>query len=469
MAFEPTFFWYDLETSGRDPRRHRIMQFAGRRTTLDLQPVGEPVNQLVRLADDVLPEPQAALITGLTPQATAGGLTEAELVKFLHAEVLTPGTIMVGFNNIRFDDEHLRYTFYRSFHDPYAWCYKDGRSRWDLLDVVRFTRAMRPDGLEWPRDDNDDPINTLAELAKANHLEHLKAHDALSDVDALIGVAGLIKTAQPRLWQYLFNARGKDGVLSVIKPHAPEPFVYANGMYGRQHDFTTVGVLIGDDGAGAYYVYDLRVDPAPFLNLTPAELSLRLFTKREELEAAGLTRVPVKTLRVNKCPAVAPLSTLTPDAAARLQLDVATIKQHWQVLRQGSLVENIAKAYAAQPPFTPSGDVDAALYDNFINEDAACAQVRAADERTIGQLAPRFQDPRLPELLTRYKARNFPDAGFSDTERQQWEAYRTARILADIEPWSNELHDCYFQAGPAGQALLTDLQLWAESIYPAEI
>jgi exodeoxyribonuclease-1 len=386
----------------------------------------------------------------------------------LHSEILTPGTIMTGFNSVRFDDEYLRFTFYRNFHNPYAWAWKDGRSRWDLLDVVRFTRALRPEGIMWPRDTNDDPTNTLVELAHANGLDHFKAHDALSDVEALMGLARVIRQAQPRLWQYLLNLRGKDAVATVIKPYAPEPFVYANGMYGREHDFTTVGVVIGEERTGTYYVYDLRHDPAPFVGLSPAELARRLFTKREELEAAGLARLPVKTLSTNKCPAVAPLSTLTPEAAARLHLDAAAIQAHWRVLQASGLPAAVAAAYRAQAPHAPIEDPDGAHYSGYVNDDAACAHVRAAPELTIGSINPGFSDPRLPELFLRYKGRNFPGA-LSDADRARWEACRSQRIMADIEPWSNELQDRYASATPAEQLLLTDLQLWAESVYPTEI
>ena len=138
-----TFFFYDLETSGLNPRQDRIMQFAGQRTTLELEPIGEPYNILVKLNDDTLPNPDALMVTGITPQSTqADGYTEAEFAKLLMDEIFTEDTITVGFNNIRFDDEFIRAFFWRNFYDPYEWCWRDGRSRWDMLDVVRMTRAL---------------------------------------------------------------------------------------------------------------------------------------------------------------------------------------------------------------------------------------------------------------------------------------------------------------------------------------
>lgn len=202
----PTFFFYDLETSGLDPRRHRIMQFAGQRTDMDLQPVGKPVNILVSLSEEVLPDPGAILVTGITPQKTREeGYSEAEFLKLLHDQVVTPGTIIAGFNSVRFDDEFMRYTLYRNFYDPYEWQWKDECSRWDMLDVVRMTRALRPEGIDWPVDAEGNPTNRLELITARNGLAHENAHDALSDVFALIDVARLIKTKQPKLFEYLLN------------------------------------------------------------------------------------------------------------------------------------------------------------------------------------------------------------------------------------------------------------------------
>ncbi len=148
---EKTFFFYDLETSGLNPREDRIMQFAGQRTTLDLEPIGEPVNVLVKMTDDALPSPAAINVTKITPQDTLrDGISEAEFCKYITEEIFVPNTIAVGYNTVRFDDEFMRAILWRNFYDAYEWEWKEGRSRWDILDVVRLTRALRPEGIEWP-------------------------------------------------------------------------------------------------------------------------------------------------------------------------------------------------------------------------------------------------------------------------------------------------------------------------------
>jgi len=236
-----TFFFYDLETSGLSPQEARVMQFAGIRTDMDLQPIGEPINVLVKLNDDVLPSPEALMVTNITPQQTqADGYKESEFARMLSEEVFIPDTIAVGFNNIRFDDEFIRHLFWRNFYDPYEWSWKDGRSRWDLLDVVRMTRALRPDGIKWPVDAKGVATNRLELLSSVNGLDHFKAHDALSDVEALIGVTKLIRQKQPQLYDYLLQLRDKKAVKQLVNLDNKQPFVYVSGRLDSEFNKATV-------------------------------------------------------------------------------------------------------------------------------------------------------------------------------------------------------------------------------------
>jgi exodeoxyribonuclease-1 len=313
-----SLFFYDLETSGINPRSARIMQFAGQRTDLKLKPIGEPVNLIVKLSDDVLPEPDAIMITGITPQQTkADGITEAEFLKIFSDEVATPGTIFTGFNSVRFDDEFMRYLHYRNFYDPYEWQWQDDRGRWDLLDVVRLTRALRPDGIQWPFEPGGKPSNRLELLTSVNNLEHTDAHDALSDVRATIAVARLIYNKQTKLFEYLLSMRGKKAVAGLVDN--AQPFVYASGKYPAEFEKTTVVVKLSDhpERQGAL-VYDLRHDPSQYLDKSASQLAELWRWKKDSKEP----RLPVKTLQYNRVPAVAPIGVLDTASQKRLQIDL---------------------------------------------------------------------------------------------------------------------------------------------------
>ena len=272
-----TFFFYDLETSGFRAQTDRIMQFAGQRTDMDLQPIGEPYNFLVTLSDDTLPSPDALMVTGITPQKTLEeGYSEAECARMVSEEIFTPETIAVGFNNVRFDDEFIRHLLWRNFYDPYEWSWKDERSRWDMLDVVRLTRALRPDGIEWPMDANGQPTNRLELITKANGIAHDNAHDAFADVAALIEVTKLVKRAQPQLFDYLLAMRDKRAVQRLVNLETKQPFVYTSGRYDKQHAKTTVAFPLAPAPNSNVLVYDLRYDPTPFVNLSQQELAKKI-------------------------------------------------------------------------------------------------------------------------------------------------------------------------------------------------
>ena len=279
-----TFFFYDLETSGLNARDSRIMQFAGIRTDMDLKQVGEPVNVLVRLNDDTLPSPEAIMVTGITPQQTVSdGLTEAEFSKMLIDTIFTSDTIAVGFNNIRFDDEFVRHLFWRNFYDPYEWSWKEGRSRWDLLDVVRMTRALRPDVIKWPVDEKGIATNRLELIASVNGINHVKAHDALSDVEALISVTKLIRDKQPQLYEFMLKMRDKNEIKKLVNLDYKQPFVYVSGRLDAEYNKATVSFPLTAGKNGNVIVYDLRYDPTPFVDMTAKELGVKLSAKRRVL------------------------------------------------------------------------------------------------------------------------------------------------------------------------------------------
>jgi exodeoxyribonuclease I len=463
---QQSYFFYDLETSGLDPRTHRVMQFAGRRTTLEFEPIGEPFNVLVRLTDDILPDPAAVMITGITPQMTlADGMSEREFCRMLVDEVFLPGTIVTGFNSVRFDDEFIRHTLWRNFFDPYEWAWAEGRSRWDMLDVVRMTRALRPDGIEWPVVDGK-PANRLELIAAANGLDHAKAHDALSDVDALIQVAKLIRSHQPKLYDYMLEMRNKRKVQELVSLDDPRPFVYSSGRYDNEWEKTTIAMPVAlSSKPGAVVVYDLRHDPDSFAELSVSDIATRLFGSRDDVAETG--RFPAKELTYTRCPAVAPLGVVDEAAWKRIGLTLETVTKHYTALAANTqLRQKIADAFAQRAPYPPATDVEAKLYDGFVSDQdkLKMSAVRAADVATLRNFGPQFADKRLPELLLRYKARQFPES-LTDDERTTWEERRGAVLQAALPRYVSELQ----RLAPTvtDTYLLEELQLWAESIMPS--
>jgi exodeoxyribonuclease-1 len=467
-----TFFFYDLETSGLNPRNDRIMQFAGIRTDMDLNQIGEPYNLLVKLNDDTLPSPEAVMVTGITPQQTIeGGYTESEFARILSDDIFTPDTIAVGFNSIRFDDEFLRHLFWRNFFDPYEWSWRDGRSKWDLLDVVRMTRALRPDGIKWPVDDNGTATNRLELIAKVNGVDHFKAHDALSDVEALISVTKLIKDKQPQLYDYLLKMRDKSEIKKLVNLDNKQPFVYSSGRLDSQYNKTTVAFPLTSAKNGNVIVYDLRYDPSTFMKMNSKELAKVLYATWEERQAEGFVKLPVKVLQYNRAPAVAPVGVLAQgDGWGKVQLTEAIIQKHMKTLLSApDFAENIRSIFENREEFKKLPDPEAQLYDSFVPDvdRIRLEKIRNSSVTELADLHPNFSDDRLDVLLLHYKARNFPKS-LSEDESIMWEKWRADRITRALPAYMKSIQTIATKTKDESKLfILQELHLWAESIMPS--
>ncbi|ANI17307.1 exodeoxyribonuclease I [Pseudomonas citronellolis] len=465
-----SIFWYDYETTGIDPRRDRPLQVAGIRTDEALNEIEAPLNFYCRPSDDILPHPAACLITGITPQRLEEqGLGEAEFMTRLHAELSRPGTCVAGYNTLRFDDEVTRYSLYRNFFDPYAREWQGGNSRWDLIDLVRTAYALRPEGIQWPLNDEGVVTLKLERLTEANGLEHGQAHDALSDVRATIAMARLLRQRQPKLYDFLYRLRGKHAVLDQVQ--LLKPLVHVSGRFSAARSFLSLVLPLvwHPRNRNALIVCDLGLDPAPLLELDAETLRQRLYTRREEL-GEGELPVPLKLVHVNRCPVLAPLAVLREQDQARLGIDLAAWQARAQVLVEGKpqWQDKLAAVYE-QENFPGVADPEQQLYDGFIGDRdrRLCEQVRQADPVRLGREQWPFDDPRLVELLFRYRARNFPET-LSTAEQEQWWEFCRCRLMLDeygapntLANFEVALAEQLENTGLQGRALLQEWQAYA--------
>ncbi|MCL6328665.1 exodeoxyribonuclease I [Pectobacterium carotovorum subsp. carotovorum] len=447
---QPTFFIHDYETFGKHPARDRPAQFAGVRTDMDFNIIGEPLVIYCRPADDYLPEPEAVMITGITPQvALAKGVNEAEFARQIHDAFSVPGTCIMGYNNIRFDDEVSRNIFYRNFYDPYAYSWQNGNSRWDLLDALRACYALRPEGIVWPENDDGLPSFRLEHLTKANGISHEQAHDAMSDVYATIAMAKLFKQAQPKLFEYLFPLRNKNKISALIDIPQMKPLVHVSGMFGAARNNTSWVVPLAwhPDNRNAVIMCDLAGDMAPLLELDSTALRERLYTRRDALEA-DQSAVPLKLVHINKCPVLAPANTLRPEDAERLGIDRQRCLDNLALLRSNSSVrEKVVELFAEAPAFAASDDVDLRLYDGFFGDADRMAMkiIQETAPQNLPALDLTFADNRLEPLLFRYRARNFPGT-LDDREQQRWLQHRRAVFTPErLQDYLSELSNLYQQ------------------------
>lgn len=435
---QSTIFWYDFESWGINPKFDKLSQFAGIRTDYDLNIVGEPVMFYCQPPSDYLPNPEAALVTGITPQkAMQEGLSEAEFARRIHQEFSQPNTCVAGYNSIRFDDEMTRYMLYRNFYDPYAREWQNGNSRWDIIDMVRACYALRPEGINWPTMTNEETgeerISFRLELLTAeNGISHEAAHDAMSDVYATIEMAKLIKEKQPKLYQFLFESRNKKQVAQHIDVYNMTPIVHTSSRISSQHGCTSwfAPIAYHPTNKNAVIAVDLARDPTPLFELDAAAIKERLYTRYSDL-AEGELPIPIKLIHINKCPVVAPAKTLLPENAERLNIPRETCLENLAKLKQHrEIIDKLNDVYTNEYNDDVEVDAEQALYGGNFFSESDKAQMEILRSLSPEQLATHefnFQDQRLPTLLFRYRARNYPHTLSAD-EQQRWNSYSQDKI-----------------------------------------
>lgn len=429
-----SFYWHDYETFGIDPRRDAPVQFAGLRTDAELNPIGEPLTVYCRPPTDRLPAPEACLVTGITPQvAQRHGVCEAEFIRTIHRELAQPGTCGVGYNTLRFDDEVTRNTLYRNFYDPYEREWKNGNSRWDIIDMVRLTAALRPEGIAWPQDAQGRPSFRLELLTQANGISHQGAHDALADVRATVALARLVKTRQPKLYDFVLRNRGKREAADLLKLGSFEPVVHVSEKYPAERGCLAVVVALArhPTNQNEIAVFDLSADPQLLLDLDAETIRQRVFTRAADLPE-GVARIPIKTVHLNRCPILVPCKTVRPEDAERLGLDLAQCRRHAERLQAAAGLSAKLQAVFTQPALdtAQAEDPDGMIYSGGFFSDADKAKMARLREMSPQELAlarPTFNDRRLPEMLFRYRARNYPETLTAD-EQARWQSFRQRRL-----------------------------------------
>lgn len=446
---QPTLYWHDFETWGANPQKDFPCQFAGIRTDLDLNIIGEPLMIFSQIANDCLPVPQACLVTGITPQRSLSeGLVERDFIAQIIEQFSTPNTCVAGFNNIRFDDEITRYTLYRNFYDPYAREWQQGNSRWDIIDLARACYALRPEGINWPMNEDGSPSFKLQDLTKANDIQHQDAHDAMSDVYATIALAKLIKERQPKLFDYLFNLRNKKKVLEQIDCDKLTPLVHISSKIPSVNGCCTwiVPVGIHPTNKNAVIALNLALDPSPLFTLSADEIRAKLYTPNEMLEQ-NEQRLPIKLIHINKCPVLATAKTLNAENAARLGIDRQNCLQNLQKIKANlDFLEKLQQVYAHTEERAPL-DAEHALYSGgfFSSADKELMQqIVNADAESLTELTLPFEDERLNTLLFRYRARNAPQS-LSGPEIERWQRYRQYKFFDNESPASIKMPEYLMQ------------------------
>lgn len=443
-----SFLWHDYETFGISPRRDRPSQFAAIRTDSDLNEIGQPINIFCKIPDDYLPDPIACLLTGITPQkCQQDGLLEADFAKQIEHALAYPGTIGVGYNSIRFDDEVTRFLFWRNLIDPYSREWRNQCSRWDILDMVRTVYALKPDTLNWPLKPDGKPSFKLENLSVANGLLHEAAHDALSDVRATIGLAKLIKQRQPKLFDYCLSLRKKEKVLLEMGWPEQKPFLHISGRFPIERGSMAWMWPLAEHpkNKNELIAWDLAFDPSILSQLSADEVRAQMYMTNEQLAEKGLQRLAIKSIHINKSPIViANPKVMSPALAKQYGFDnLALYDGHLQNAKNLYLQQDFWSQLFL--PFdSTDNDVEEDLYNGFLNsEDRRKLDFyRGLSAAELALKSRAFNDERLEELLFRYRCKN-QYTFLSVEEKQVWHEHCLTRLTTSNHCFRN--FDSFFQ------------------------
>ncbi|MBI9102902.1 MAG: exodeoxyribonuclease I [Spirochaetales bacterium] len=431
-----TLYWYDLETFGRHPGWDKTAQFAGIRTDEEFNQIGDPFLLYCRIPEDYLPDPRSCMVTGITPQETLEkGISEFQFISEINREFSVPGTCVAGYNSIRFDDEFIRNLYYRNFFDPYKREYSRGSSRWDLINLARAAHDLRPEGINWPNSPEGKPSFRLEELTAANAIEHEGAHDALVDVRATIALAKLIYEKQPKLFKFGYRIRKKDEARKQIDLVNNEPFLHTSGIHTSARGCTTIvsPLTIDPKNRNSVLCFDLREDPTPLIDLNVEEIRERIFTPKDD--NPDRKRLPIFGIALNQAPFIAPLATLDEERAEVLGLNIQSCQANGKILQNAKgIIQKILKVFESEIP-KGSTDPDLQIYSGgfFHDDDRESFQrvhqiINNEPPEHLRDLNLAFQDPRIPEMIWRFRGRNFPES-LDETEEHKWKSYCAGRIL----------------------------------------
>ena len=471
-----TFLWYDLETFGLHNALDRIAQFAAMRTDEDFEPVEDPLVLYCRITPDYVPDPMSCLLTGITPKTTLErGIPEHEFIGRIQQEFARPGTCVVGFNNLGFDDEFIRNTLYRNIYDPYYREWAGGNSRWDIINLMRVARDLRPEGLVWPDKKNGNPSFRLEDLSAANGIVHEEAHDALADVRATISLAALVERTQPKLFTYVYEHRKKDRIKAKIDLFEKPVLLYTSDTLTSPSGCTAPIIPLAGDphNQNAILAFDLRGDPGQLIDLTVDAIRHRTFTSSERL-SPDTPRIPLMKIQVNKAPVLSPTGVLDDDAAKRLDIDLELAEERAQLLRKHpELTQKIMDVFRRQEA-PRRRDPELEIYSGFFpdSDKEKMAELRAAEPQEMLRRRFDFEDPRSPPLLWRMVCRNYPDS-LDETTGREWRSFCASRLLFPPDRMINDFH--FYtrkireysesrETSPREQLILKDLQEWADTI-----
>ncbi len=409
-----TFLFYDIETSGLNSAFDQILTFAAIRTDLHLNEINRE-NILIKLRPDIVPSPGAFITHRLLLDELKNGCCEYKAAKRIHEIMNTPGTISLGYNSLNFDDEFLRFTFYRNLLSPYTHQYANGCSRMDILPIALLYRLFRPEVLKWP-EINGKPTMKLELISKKNNLVSplAKAHDAMVDVEATLSLAKKL-FKEKDMWDYClgFFDKKEDQARTqrILETIQYESQHYRTGImislaFGSRLMYMAPVLLIGNSVPYSNQALWLRLDNENFLPKQTKQSNQtdpfnHMFVIRKRYGESEIILPPEKRF----------MNRLLKTQRIVCQKNLELIKTEPELFK-----ELVQYHLNYEYPVIPDLDYDASLYQSGFfswkeQKEIAMFHNASTDDKVKLSMAPDspIKSQRIKALAFRILFRNYPD------------------------------------------------------------
>jgi exodeoxyribonuclease I len=393
-----TFLFYDIETSGLNKAFDQVMQFAAIRTDENLNEL-DRYELLVKLNPDVTPSARALITHRISIDTANTGLCEYKAMQKIHAWLNQPGTISLGYNTLGFDDEFLRFGFYKNLLPPYTHQYACGCSRMDLFPMTALYFLFKNNVLDWPKIEDKTTLK-LEHLSAANNLATGMAHDAMVDVEATLELAKRFKQ-ENKMWRYLcgyFN-KEEDVARSLKLPKVfadHQQAIIVNGSFGAKNNYHATALSLGNHYHYRNQTLWLRLDDPQLSDATKDNFTEKTWVIRKKVGETNLL-LPFNE-RFTKY--------ITTEKQKIITENVIFLKANKKLLHE---VTEYNRNYTY--PFIPDLDVDAALYQNGFPtpyETGLCEDFHRAPPDKKHTIIDRMLNNNLRTQMIRVLARNYP-------------------------------------------------------------
>lgn len=401
-----TYLFYDIETTGLNKSFDQVLQFAAIRTDLNLKEI-ERYELKVKLNPDVIPSPYAVLTHHIGIKEAQTGISEWDAIRQIHQWMNAPGTISLGYNTLGFDDEFLRFSFYRNLLPPYTHQYANQCGRMDCYPIAIMFYLFKNHVLKWPEKNGRVSLK-LEDINDSNKFASGRAHNAMVDVEATLALTECF-FKERETWDYLIGYFNKkiDEERSTLASNEDALMVY--GKFGNQQNFLSPVISLG-----THYHYKnqlwLRLDSENLTNTSSENIKETTWAVRKKLGEPGFI-LPRKDRFLGQ-----------------VKQDILTLSQNnkrW-LFENPALLQQIKKYHAEfKYPEFPKADIESRLYlDGFwsSDEDKFCRQFHQANSKEKSSMTDQLRKSKLKQMAVRIMGRHFPDT-LTDSQAEDFSKY----------------------------------------------